>query len=197
MSRTRRAIAAITLLLFTLTTLPTTTAATNSSPKSTAITRTSRLSVQVRGGTGQQRTAVEQAVAVYTRRNLMLPGLTVRIHSDEVECDGHGGIFRYSGSDLNIDLCSDLPYVIIHELGHAWTHANMTAADRRSYAQTRGLPTWNDWSYEWKERAAEDAAFVLQQNLMATTRVRATARWDDLISAFEALTRQHSPVRIY
>ncbi len=180
-----------------LTTLPTTTAATaTGSLKTTAVAKTSRLSVPVLGGTNQQRAAVERAIALYTRRKLMLPGLTVQIHSDEVKCDGHGGIFRYSGSDMHIDLCSDVPYVIVHELGHAWSHANMTDTDRRSYTRTRGLPTWNDWSFEWKERAAEDAAFVLQQNLMATTSVRATARWDDLISAYEALTRQHSPVRV-
>lgn len=190
MFTTRRISAAILIAVLTLTTVPTTSAAI---PAFVPMPSTQR----VQGGTASQHRAVTEAIELYRDLGRGLPTLSVQIHPDKEACDGHGGMFRYSGSNLHIDFCSDQRYVILHELGHAWVHANVSDTDQDRYTDYRDLPTWNDWSYEWGQRAAEDAAFVLQQNLMADAPVRSSNRWLNLIDAFEMLTKTESPVQLY
>ena len=90
-------------------------------------------------------------------------------------------------------ICSDLQFVPTHELAQAWTAANLSDADRAGLFEARGLSNWNDPDAAWEDRGAEQAAFMIQQNLTATNPSLASATWIDRIEAYELVTGQRSP----
>jgi hypothetical protein len=59
-----------------------------------------------------------------------------------------------------------------------------------------GLETWSDPAAAWGDRGVEDAAFMLQQNLMMHPARIDTERWSERIGAYEQLTGASSPVLI-
>jgi hypothetical protein len=104
-------------------------------------------------------------------------------------------LFDPSTRPWTVSICSDAGYVVTHELAHAWEAANLDDAQRQQYMTVRGFATWNGHDVGRDERAIEDAAFMIQQNLMASEHVDTTSdRWQDRIFAYELLTGSTSPV---
>lgn len=87
-----------------------------------------------------------------------------------------------------------MPFVITHEFAHAWERANLDDSARATYTELRGFRTWNDPDAAWGDKAVEDAAFVVQQNLMARRVDVSSERWLELTSAYEEFTGRVSPV---
>lgn len=92
-------------------------------------------------------------------------------------------------------MCSELAFVLTHELAHAWEAANLTDADRTRYVDVRGLASWNDPADSWKDRGVEDAAFMIQQNLMVSTPSMASPTWIERVTADELLTGHPASTR--
>jgi hypothetical protein len=91
-------------------------------------------------------------------------------------------------------VCSDLPFVLTHELAHAWAAANLTNAARARYTAARGFANWADHDAPWDERATEDAAFIVQQNLMMRSVDLESPAWIERVEAYELLTGTRSPL---
>lgn len=138
---------------------------------------------------------LHEAVALFDDSGLRLPDLEVHFLDDMAACRDHYGLFQEGFTPWRVLICSDVPFVLPHELGHAWVAANLTDLDRDRYRQTRGFTNWNDRDSPWNERATEDAAFILQQNLTAINVSSRSALWRERADAFELLTGQVSPVR--
>ncbi len=151
-------------------------------------------SFTVRHATAAQRAELEVAMRRFAAAGLALPPVVVTFSDDPADCYGHFGIFDGSATPSAITVCSDLKYVPTHELAHAWLHAHVDRAARRSYLNTRRLERWNDKRDEWSDRGVEDAAFVIQQNLMITPGTPLSAEWVSRVGAYELLTGQRSPV---
>lgn len=143
----------------------------------------------------EQQARLEEALALFHRNGLDLPDLEVRFFEDREGCRGHFGLFQSRFSPWRISICSDLPFVLPHELAHAWEAANLDDQDRRHYLEVRGLTAWNDKEVPWGDRGSEDAAFVIQQNLTATRRPPSSGEWLSRIERYELLTGRRSPLR--
>ncbi len=136
-----------------------------------------------------------ESAELFATNGLALPALEVFFFDDGAECGGHKGTYRRNTSPAQIRICSAEPFVLPHELAHAWEAENVTDEIRAVYMVERELSTWSDRGYEWNERGVEDAAFVLQQNLTTTKVSSASSTWQERIAAYEVLTGQPSPLQ--
>jgi hypothetical protein len=84
--------------------------------------------------------------------------------------------------------------VITHELAHAWEAANLDDGDRARYLYARGLTSWDDPKTPWDERGGEDAAFIIQQNLVLIAHQPPSPVRTDRIHAYELLVSLASPL---
>ena len=110
----------------------------------------------------------------------------MRFSTEADDCLGHYGLFQEQYQPWRITICSDIGFVMLHEFGHAWERANLDLDQRMAYATNRGFPTWNSPEFARDERAAEEAAFVLQQ-VLSRTNPPDTERWADIATAYDLL----------
>ncbi|MEM7272729.1 MAG: hypothetical protein AAF547_06590 [Actinomycetota bacterium] len=145
----------------------------------------------------EHRQRVAEAVSRFEAHGLVLPALRVSFFTDETACRGYFGLFQASTSPWSVRVCSDLDFVVTHELAHAYLALHLNDADRAAYLAAYDLPTWNGREVEWRQRGFEDAAFVLQQNLMMPPRDADgwSAEWERRAEAYELLTGRPSPLR--
>ncbi len=124
---------------------------------------------------------------------LELPMVTIEYYEATDPCNGHDGLIRFAGPTPAISICSDLAYVLPHELAHAWVYVNLSEVDKADYVKRWDLASWDGTSDDWSDRGTEHAAFVIQQNLK-TTAPRMTSTWRERVEAFEMLTGVESPL---
>lgn len=153
--------------------------------------------VTVQGATLADSDRVRTALRRFQGQGLMLPDMHVVF--DEVDdpnaCKGHLGLFSRGATPLRLTVCSDLEFVVTHEFAHAWIDVHLDETARTAYADARGLETWNGREVEWRLRGVEDAAFVIQQNLMGMGAGTGSDAVMDRIDAYEVLTGHRSPLR--
>ena len=149
--------------------------------------------ITVVGAGEAQRATLHDALGRFREHGLDLPDLEVRFSGDQADCHGHVGGF--DERRRRVVVCSELPFVLTHELAHAWAAANLDDTDRDRYLDARGLTTWDDREAPWNERGVEDAAFVIQQNLTATNPPLSSPTWAQRAAAYELLTGSTSPLR--
>ncbi len=133
-------------------------------------------------GTVEQQTAVEEAVAVFIALGMPLPDLAVTFTTDEDQCNGFMGLFQPNAGGWRIDICSDLAFVIPHELGHAWERANLDHDDHAEYMDARGLEHWRH--SKRVEAGVEDVALVIQHIVLGG----GSSHREDISDAFDLLT---------
>jgi len=119
----------------------------------------------ITGGTHPERTAVYEAIDRFSALPGELPPLRIRMHPDS-GCRGHSGLFRTGTERWQIDLCEATPWVILHELGHAWTALHLTDQRRREFSRRWGLESWHDPDTPWRLRGAEHAADAIAWGLL-------------------------------
>ena len=151
--------------------------------------------VTVHGASPDQEQRVAAALDSFERAGLTLPSVAITFVDDAGRCRGNDGWFE-PGPPMELTVCSDLAYVVTHELAHAWIEANLDGDEEAAYTEARGLEAWNDKGLDWHERGIEDAAFVMQQNLMITRVVACTDLWLGRAAAFELLTSATSPLEL-
>ena len=152
--------------------------------------------VTVDGADVEQRARLDDALARFDSAGLRLADFEIIFSDDESVCAGHLGGFRDRDDTPHVSVCSDLEFVVLHELAHVWIDANLDEVARDEYVRARGVAAWSDHSVPWAQRGVEDAAFVVQQNLRdVAPSSLASATWADRIAAFELLTGVPSPLR--
>ena len=149
--------------------------------------------VTVVGASPAQHDRVAAALASFERAGLVVPPVEITFVDGAEDCGGNDGWFQ---PPATITVCSDLEFVVTHELAHAWIAVNLDAEARAGYIQARELEAWSDHDLAWHERGTEDAAFVMQQNLMITRFVPNSDTWQGRADAYQLLTGLESPLRI-
>lgn len=134
----------------------------------------------------EQQARVLEAVTSFEEAGLVLPPTLVRFH-DDGGCSEHMGLFSVSETQTVISICSDLPFVVTHELAHVWVHENIDDDAKQAYIEARELPTWRSRDFDWNERGVEDAAFVMQQVLMFGEDRSVSDSWQERVAAFKLL----------
>ncbi len=115
-------------------------------------------------GNSEQRARVDEVKSSFASLGLELPDLVIRFWNENEPCDGHMGIFRPRAESSSVDICSDLAFVLPHELAHAWERGALSDSDRQAYMADRGFETWQN--VERNESAIEDVAHVTQLVVM-------------------------------
>ena len=146
------------------------------------------------GASPARQILLDETIAAYRSSGLELPSLEVRFFDDAADCKGHHGLFIERTDPKQVLVCSELAFVLPHEFAHAWVSVNLNDDERGRYVRFRGLLTWDDPSADWDDRGTEDAAFIIQQNLMATNPSLASTTWTERIAAYEFLTGRVSPL---
>ncbi len=137
---------------------------------------------------------LDDALARFRDNGLELPDLEVHF-LDEADCRGYLGLFQKGFTPWRVLVCSDLDFVATHEIAHAWEAANLDDPQRDGYLEARDLTDWSDKHVARSERGEEDAAFIIQQNLMATNPQLTSRTWQERLAAYELLTGQASPLQ--
>jgi hypothetical protein len=150
---------------------------------------------QVTPATTSNEAIIREAVDRFTAAGLDLPSLQIVFSDDERACNGHLGLFESSQQPWRVAICSDLAFVPVHELAHAWIKSNIDQPTRDLYLQVRNKTGWNSPDLDWNERGVEDAAFVIQQNLTANHTGELDDEWNSRATAYEFLTGTTSPLR--
>lgn len=154
-----------------------------------------RPKVTAEGANADQQALLGEALARFRDHGLKLPDLVVRFSADKTDCDGYSGLFENSFTPWRLSICSDFSYVPTHELAHAWEASHLDDEARARYVAARDLTSWNDPAAGWADRGMEDAARMMQQNLMATNPQLTLPAWADRLDAYELLVGQPSPLR--
>lgn len=117
-----------------------------------------------------QREHVAWAYERFRAAGLEPPSSAIIFTPDSEQCGGFAGRFRTSRNLVQVCARDDigestLRWLLIHELGHAWEHANLDDADRDRFQRHRGAPTWGSTDFPWTERATEHAAETIAWGL--------------------------------
>ena len=150
--------------------------------------------VTVVGADADQLALLGRALDKFRDFGLELPDVEVRYSDDEADCNGHLGIFENSYTPWRLSVCEQLPFVVYHELAHAWEAANVDDDTRKRYLEARGLATWNGQEAPHEERGVEDAARVIQFHVMTSHPVLSSPIWQERLAAYELLVGRPSPL---
>lgn len=181
------AAAVVALILLSITPLPAIVAVSSDDP--------TRARLTVEHATAAQTADIDVAVQRFADAHLSLPDLNIRFSDDPVDCYGYLGTFDSATTPWTIAICSDLAFVPTHEFAHAWLEARVDGDTRTRYLRARHKERWDDKRDDWSERGVEDAAFIIQQNLMITPPTPLTPEWKSRADAYELLTGHTSPLR--
>ena len=120
------------------------------------------------GANAAEELAVDWALHRFRLASLEdMPSLDVYLHRSHEACSEGIGLYHAG----RIELCtktSSEPYqrkFALHEMAHARTESNVEPAILDRFMQVRGIATWNDRSYDWKERGTEQAAEIVTWGL--------------------------------
>lgn len=137
--------------------------------------------------TPEQAERVSDAKRLLEQKGLQVPAVTIEFHASENGCAGNLGYFRPYQN--RIDICTDLRFVLVHELAHSWVHHNLDEAAKQKFVKRNQLRSWNDKQDDWDERGTELAAFTIQQVAMRKVD-RINQRAETLLDNFGYLTSQ-------
>ena len=142
----------------------------------------------------EQEASIARAAQAFETAGLALPTVEVVFSNNEQDCNSHLGLFQPTRQPWRITICSELDFIPVHELAHAWIEANVDRQTRTAYVQHRHKRSWNSPQHDWNERGVEDAAFIIQQNLTSQLQGDLTDEWERRASAYELLVGTQSPL---
>ncbi len=122
----------------------------------------------IHGANAAEERVIDWSIRRYREAGLEgMPDLDVYVHRSNEGCrDGIG--YYLQG---RIDLCttaSSEPYqrkFALHEMAHGWIETNVDGEVLNRFMRIRGIATWNDRSFDWKDRGTEQAAEIVTWGL--------------------------------
>ncbi len=160
--------------------------------------------------TDEEEALVVESLALLDAGGLrLLAAPVVSFHTELDECLGNLAYWRVEDGIDRVWVCwtHEDPGVqrivqtqaLVHELAHAWVHANTSEADRQAFMEVAGSASWNGASDAWNDRGVEQAADLITWGvldpgvLFVDFEGSSCTRWAD---AYEALTGQSAPTTI-
>ncbi|MCL1594008.1 MAG: hypothetical protein M3132_06635 [Actinomycetia bacterium] len=148
----------------------------------------------LRGATSSQTASVDWALGRFEDAGIPLPTLEIRVHGSRAGCDDNDGLFTPRDGVDTIDLCSDVPLILLHELGHAWDVTFATDDTRRMMLDAWGSDRWSGSDVSYRQRDAEKAANLIALGLVDSPLTESEARASrGMLQRFEMLTGVPSP----
>ncbi|MFL5797765.1 MAG: hypothetical protein ACJ77A_07495 [Actinomycetota bacterium] len=109
---------------------------------------------------------VRWAIGRFERARMRPPDVEVRFYADLSGCGGNSGY----AVDGTVDMCMThvdaiTRATLLHEMGHTWLDANVSAELRGRFLRLRSLDGWNDPEQPWALRGYEQGAEVISWEL--------------------------------
>jgi hypothetical protein len=127
--------------------------------------------------------------------------LTVRFDSSRTLCDNNEGRYHHEpNGEKVVTICApdsdtfagqlQRRRTLLHEFGHAWDFANLSAQDHDELGRILGVDAWNDHDDEWANRGVEVFAetFVYALLDQPLRQLKVGLECTDLLGAFGAAT---------
>lgn len=149
---------------------------------------------EIYGASREQARAIEDAIALFDRADLTLPVIRIYVHQTDEPCHGYLGLFGEGGDKHRIDICMSHPFVIRHELAHAWEYHGIEDSKRQAFLEQVGIEEWNDQDQPRQLRAIEKAADLIAWGIdrQPIQTIHRTVYAEDL-AGYEFLTGSPSP----
>jgi hypothetical protein len=161
-------------------------------------------------GTAESLSREEQELVTWAHDRFALVGLDlpqvdITFDDDTETCGGHDGRYRGSGERRHIAVCvpdrgsfaSHLHRrrTLVHELAHAWDHANLEPQDRADLLEILDASDWyapeSDWDERGIERFAETITWGLYDQARRPVLIDVPCR--ELHADFQAITGTRAP----
>lgn len=110
----------------------------------------------------------EWAIGRYAEAGLDLPSIVILFPGRDLSlCDRARGRIDLDRDPIEIRVCWDSEFVLLHELGHAWEARNVAASEHGPFMAMRdGVSAWATLDVAWAERGREHAANVIAWGLL-------------------------------
>lgn len=144
---------------------------------------------------------VDWAKGRFAQAGLELPELAVRFDPSRDLCQGSDGLYQNTSNGTPVvTICTrdsdtfaaqlQRRRTLLHEFGHAWDSANMSAGDRQELGRILGADAWNDHDHRWADRGVERFAetFVFALLDQPARQLKVSVSCSDLLSAFGTAT---------
>ena len=144
---------------------------------------------------------VDWATDRFAQAGLELPELTVRFDPSRDLCRNNDGRYHHApNGDRVVTICTQdsgtfadqltRRRTLLHEFGHAWDVANMSAEDHDELGRILGADAWNDHDDVWADRGVERfaEAFVFALLDQPRRQLKVSLECSDLLSAFSTAT---------
>ena len=115
-----------------------------------------------------QQQMAEWAITRYTEAGFDLPRLIIRFPGRDLSgCGGAPGRAYLNHDPIEIRMCWDSEFILLHELAHVWEAHNVAAAKHEPFMAMRdGVVSWASPDVAWEERGREQAANVIAWGLL-------------------------------
>lgn len=149
--------------------------------------------VNVVGGTSEQRAMAEWAVGRFAEAGLHLPPVEISFPGrDQSECGGAPARAYLDRDPVEVRVCWNSEMMLLHELAHVWeAHAVPQSCHEPFMAMRDGVKSWADLDDAWEERGREHVANVIAwgmlENPYPVSRTYPNDP-DSLMTAFRLLT---------
>ena len=131
-------------------------------------TTTNQPDVTIEARDSDQRQMAEWAIGRYAEASLDLPQLLITFAGPDVaECDGAPGRAYLDHEPIEIRMCWNSEFVLLHELAHVWEAHNVAVAKQGPFMALRdGVTSWAGLDLAWSEQGREHAANVIAWGLL-------------------------------
>jgi hypothetical protein len=132
----------------------------------------------------------EWALSRYAEAGLDLPPLVIRfVGPDLSSCGGAQGRAYLGRDPVEIRMCWNDKFILLHELAHVWAAHHLPTERRETFMEGRdGVESWADADVAWEERGSEHAANVIAWGLLESPYPISRTYPNDVTSMIGAFT---------
>jgi hypothetical protein len=132
----------------------------------------------------------KRAIERFQDAGLDLPNLLIRFPGlGSPDCKGIQGRSYLTREPIEVRICWDSAFILLHELAHVWEAENVSENQRETFMTMRdGVEDWASTDVVWGARGREHAANVVAWGLLEDPYPISTTYPNDVESLTEAFT---------
>jgi hypothetical protein len=157
---------------------------------SSAITTAAGVEVTIQTQDPAQLEMAEWAIGRFAKAGLDLPTLLIRFPGiDSPLCDGVQGRAYLSHDPIEVRMCWNNEFILLHELAHVWEVNNLADDEHVAFMDMRdGVESWGRPDDAWEEQGREHAANVIAWGLLEDPYPISRTYPNDVASMVEAFS---------
>ena len=137
-----------------------------------------------------QQDMAEWAIDRYAEAGLDLPPLVIRFPGRDLSlCDGAQGRAYLDHNPIEVRMCWNDEFILLHELAHVWEAHNVASDKHEPFiAMRQGVESWASPAVAWAARGREHAANAIAWGLLENPYPISTTYPNDVASMIDAFS---------